>query len=161
MRAFTPSFAADGRCGFGKCFAFGQQARTQQVDSKIAVAGLEPGGLAEFLHGLQAKKCVAFDAPTALAAEQAGENVSDGVDIGRNVKTPPEQVVAGVDDQRKFFWRDNPAQAVDELGAAGAAGEDADHAALVSAAKPSRSRADLSFSESSPGFNVRAGRNSG
>ena len=90
---------ADRRRGFGKRLAFRQQARAQQVHGQVAVAGVEPGGLAELSHGLQAKKSIALHAPAALAAEQAGENVGDRIDVRGNVESPPQQVVAGVDDQ--------------------------------------------------------------
>jgi hypothetical protein len=77
------------------------------------------------------RKVSPFHAPSTLATEHAGEHIGDGVDVGRNVETPPEQVIAGVDDQRDVFGGHDLAQSVDELGAAGAAAEDADHAARL------------------------------
>ena len=137
---FHAEFFRDDGGGVGERLALGQQARTQQVHGEVAVAGVEPCGLAELSHGLQAEEGVAFHAPSALAAQHAGEHIGDGVDVGGNVEAPPEQVIAGVDDQGDFFGGHDLAEAVDELGAASAAAEDADHrlhhAALFIFARP-------------------------
>src|ERR1700733_4293579 len=131
------------------------------MNREIAVAGVEPGGFAELSHGLQAKKSIALHPPAALPAQQAGEHISNGINIGRNVQSPPEQVVAGVDDHGDFLRRDHLLQTVNKLGASCAPGEHADHAALASLARPSRSRAAASFCASSPGLDMTVGRNSG
>src|ERR1039458_650450 len=128
---------------------------------QIAIAGVKPRRLAKLPHGLQAEKSIAFDAPAALAAEQAGKNVSDGVDVRGHVESPPQQVVASVDDESDFFRWDHLPQTIDELGAARAAGEYTNHAALFSLARPSPSRAASSFSESNPDLDMSAGKNSG
>src|ERR1022692_3328168 len=128
---------------------------------QIAVAGVKPRRLAKLPHGLQAKKSIALHAPAALAAEQAGKNVSDGVDVRGHVESPPQQVVASVDDESDFFRRDHLPQTIDELGAARAAGEYTNHAALFSLARPRLSRALSSFSVSNPGLDTTADKNSG
>ena len=159
---FHSQLFADGRGGFGKRFPFRQQTRAQQMHCKIAVAGVEPRGFAELSHGLQAEKSIAFDAPAALAAEQTGENVSDGVYVWRDVEAPPQQVIAGVDDQSDFFSRDDLPQAIDKLCSAGAAGEHADHAAVSFLWQGLHGRRRLEFfREQSRSRTARAGRNSG
>src|ERR1700756_735599 len=120
---------------------------------------MEPCGLAQLPHGLQAEEGVALHAPSALAAQHAGEDVGNRIDIGRDVESPPEQIVTGVDHQRDFFSRHDLAQAIDKFCAAGAATEDADHAALR--ARPSSPVAVLSFSESNPGLASSGSTNSG
>src|SRR5581483_4572477 len=97
---------------------------------QIAVARVEPRGLAELSHGLQAEKCVALHSPAALAAQHAREHVGDGVNVGRDVESPPQKIVAGVDDKGDFFCRHDLAKAIDELCAPCSAAEDTDHAAL-------------------------------
>jgi hypothetical protein len=89
---------------------------------KIAVTGMKPDGLPHLAHGVKAEESIALHAPTALLAEFAGQHVHDGVDVGRDVKAPPEQIVAGVDDDGQVFGADEVAKSVDEFGAAGAAG---------------------------------------
>src|SRR5581483_188908 len=116
---------------------------------------MEPDRFAQLSHRLEAEKRVALDAPTALFAEQAREDVGDGVDIGRDIEAPPFQVVAGIHDDGEFFGWHNLAQTVHEFRAARAAGQNHDHAAL-------RTRsAARSFSESNPGRCRSAGTNSG
>jgi hypothetical protein len=85
---------------------------------------------------LQAEKGIALYAPATLAAKQTGENVGDGIYIRGNVETPPQQIVAGIDDQRDLFRWDHLPQTIDELGAARAAGKHTNHAALFSRARP-------------------------
>jgi len=100
------------------------------VDSEIAISGVEPDGLAELTHVLQAEKSIPLHAPAALATQHAGENVRDGVDVGRNVESPPEQIVSRIDNEREFFGGENLAQAIHKFCAAGAARQHRDHAAL-------------------------------
>src|SRR5215831_2023242 len=119
---------------------------------QIAVAGMEPCRLAELHHRLQAKEGIALHAPSALAAQHAGEHVGDRIDVGRDVKSPPHQIVARIHYQRDVFRRHDLAQSVDKLRAAGASAEDADHAALR--ASPSPPVAARNFSERRPGFAV-------
>ena len=88
---------------FGQSFALPKQFCAQQVDGEVAVAGVKPDGLAQFAHGLQAKESVALHAPAALLAEQSGQHVGDGIEIGRNVKSPPLQIVSGVDDDGEIL----------------------------------------------------------
>src|SRR5437870_2329127 len=110
---------------------------------------MKPCGLAELSHGLQAEESVSLDSPAALATQHAGKNVSDGVDIRRNVEAPPKQVVAGIDDDRNLFGRHHLAEAINEFRSARTTGENANHAALR--AKPWASVAARSFSERTPG----------
>ena len=108
---------------------------------EVAVACVEPRGLAKLPHSLQAEKSIALHAPAAFAAQQVRENISDGINVRRDVKSPPQEVVAGVDDEGDFFRRNHLPQTIDELGAARPAGEDTDHAALFLLARPSPLRA--------------------
>ena len=127
---FDAESFADSGGRLGESFAFGQQTRTKKMCGEIAVSGVEPDGFAELSHRLQAVEGVALHAPSTLVAQEIGEDVSDGIDVGRNIEAPPEKVVAGVDYESDFFGGHDLAQAIDEFCAAGAAGEDADHAAL-------------------------------
>src|SRR5882757_8002230 len=68
---------ADFCCDLGQSFPLGQQLGTQNVHRHVTVAGVEPDGLTELSHVLQAEERVAFDAPASLAAEQVGKNVGD------------------------------------------------------------------------------------
>src|SRR5689334_22156312 len=94
---------------------------------QVAIPRVKPRWLAELSHGLQAEKSVALHAPSALAAQHAGEHVSDRIDVGGNVESPPQQVIASIDDDGDVLGGHGLAQAVDKLCAAGAAGEHADH----------------------------------
>src|SRR5215831_6308547 len=97
---------------------------------EVAIACVEPCRFAELPHCLQAKEGVAFDAPSALAAQHAGEDVGNRVNIWRDVETPPHQIVACVHHESDLFGGHDLPQAIDKFRTAGAAGEDADHAAL-------------------------------
>src|SRR6202035_364966 len=99
---------------------------------EIAIAGVKPGGFAELPHGLQAEKRIALDAPSALAAEQAREDVGDRINIWGNVESPPKQIIASIHHHGDVFGRDDLPKSIDELGTAGSASKHADHAALVS-----------------------------
>src|SRR6266851_1094461 len=131
------------------------------MHGEIAITRVEPCGFAELPHRLQAEKSIALDAPATFAAEQAGENVGDGIDIRGDVKSPPQQVVTGIDHHRDFFWWNDLPQAVDELGAASAAREHTNHAALSTLARPLPSAAVCSFAASKPGREAVMGKNSG
>src|SRR5215475_11615082 len=100
------------------------------MNGQVTIAGVEPDGLPQLSHVLQAEEGVALDAPSALTAQHAGESIGNRVEVGRNVESPPEQVITGVDDDCELFGRDHLAQAVDELGSAGPACQYCDHAAL-------------------------------
>jgi hypothetical protein len=100
------------------------------VSCKVAIANAEPVWLTQLLHGLQAMKGVTANAPTALRAQNSGEDVSDRIYVRRNVKSPPLVIVAGVDDNGEFLGRQNAAQSIHKLCAACAASENGDHAAL-------------------------------
>src|SRR5271170_2050210 len=132
---------------------------------KIAIASVEPRRLAQLSHGLQAEKSISFHTPAPLAAEQAGENVGDRVDIRGDIKPPPAQVVASVDDHRDLFRRNDLAQTIHKLGSASPSGKHTDHAALfsVSLARPSLLRAARSFSVNNSGREASSssGKNSG
>src|SRR5258707_5395344 len=105
------------------------------MNREIAIPGVEPCRLAKLTHGLQAEKRIAFDAPATLAAEQTGENVGDGIDIRGDVKSPPQQIVTGIDHHRDFFRRDNLTQTIDELRSTRPPGEHTNHAALIAPAR--------------------------
>ena len=130
MRACTPILAAISADDFRQRLALLEQFRAQQVDREIAVAGVKPDGLSQVAHGLQTKKCVALDAPAAFLAQQPGQYISDGIEVRRNVQSPPFQIVSGIHDDGEIFGRNDLAQAIDKLGAARPAGEYDDHAAL-------------------------------
>ena len=83
------------------------------MDGEIAVSGVKPDGLAQFAHRLQTKKRVALDAPSVFFAEQTGEDVSDGIEVGGNVEAPPFEIVTGVYDDREVFGGDDSSQAID------------------------------------------------
>jgi hypothetical protein len=65
-------FGCDFSGDFRQRLALLEQFRAQQMDGKIAVAGVKPDGLSQVAHGLQTKKCVALDAPAPFLAEQPG-----------------------------------------------------------------------------------------
>src|SRR5690349_15201605 len=113
---------------------------------------MEPCRLAELPHGLQAKEGVALYSPSSLAAQHAGEHVGDRIDVGRDVESPPHQIVAGIHHERDVFRGHDLAKAVDKLRATRASAENADHAALR--ARPSPAVAARNFSERRPGFAV-------
>src|ERR1700688_4599740 len=98
--------------------------------SQITVANTEPRRFAEIFHCLQAVKGIAANSPSALAAQNVGEHVSNGVYVRRNVQAPPLMIVASVHDDCEFFRRNQAAEAVHKLGATRAPGKDDDHAAL-------------------------------
>src|ERR1700690_4415144 len=122
---------------------------------------MEPDGLSQIAHGLQAKESVALHAPAALFAQQSSQNVGDGIEVGGKVQAPPLQIVTSIDDDGEILGRNDLAEAIDKLGAARPAGEYDNHAAFVLPAKPSRSAAARIFSESKPGRAVTVVRNSG
>src|ERR1700735_1072215 len=128
---------------------------------KVTIAGMEPRGLTQLPHSLQAEKSISLHAPATLTAEQAAKNICNGVNVRGDIQSPPQQVVASIDHQSDFFGRDHLSQTLDEICSARAAGEHTDHAALSSLARPSVSQAAASFSVSSPGLDIAAGKNSG
>jgi hypothetical protein len=67
--------------------------------------------------------------PQPLLAELSGHHISDGIEIGRNVESPPEQVVSRIDDDRQLIGGNNLPQPIHKLGAARSAGQNRDHAA--------------------------------
>src|SRR5271170_2054571 len=87
---------ADRRSGFGQRLSLRQEFGSQQVDGEVTVADVEPNGLGKLTHGLQAKECVTLYSPAALLAEQAGHRVGDRVQVGRDIQSPPFQIVSGV-----------------------------------------------------------------
>src|SRR3954465_9154674 len=100
------------------------------MSRQITVAYAEPRLFAKPFHRLQTMKGIATHSPTALAAQQVRQYIHDGIDVGGNIKTPPNVVVTRVHDDREFFRRQNSPQAVDKLRASRPAGQDNDHAAL-------------------------------
>src|SRR2546430_6656418 len=61
------------------------------MDREITVAHLKPDGLSQMSHCLQAKECIALHAPASLFAKKSSEYVGDGIEVGRDVQSPPEQ----------------------------------------------------------------------
>ncbi len=151
----TPRREAISAVACAQGLALREKLGTVDVDRQIAVAGMEPDRFAQLSHRLEAEKRVALDAPTSLFAEQTREDVRNGVDIGRDVQTPPFQIIAGVHDDGEFFGWHYLAQAVHKFRASRATCQNDDHAAL-------RTRsAARSFSESRPWRCRSAGTNSG
>src|SRR5215469_4746103 len=130
------------------------------MDGKIAVAGMKPDGLSQLSHSLKAEEGIALHAPATLLAQQAGQNIGDGIDVGGNVKPPPFEVVAGVDDESEFVGRDDLAQTINKFGAAGSSGEDHDHAAHLRA-YPCSSAASARRFASKAGRELNRDKNSG
>src|SRR6267142_3871007 len=83
----------------GERSGLSQQLRSAQMCSQIAVAELEPTRRSQHLYALKALKVVAFQAPAAFRAQHARERVSDGIQIRRDVQSPPDEVVTSVHDQ--------------------------------------------------------------
>ena len=100
------------------------------MNCQVPITDAEPSGLAQILHGTQAVEGVAANTPTALATQNSRKDVDDGIDVRRNIEAPPVVIVARVDDDGKFFSRDDAAKAVNELRASGATREYANHVAL-------------------------------
>src|SRR4029077_20636712 len=92
--------------GFGQSFSLREQFRTKQVDGEITITHVKPDGLSQLAHGLQAVKGVALHAPATFFAEQAAENVGDGIQVGRDVQSPPLEIVAGIHDECDVLGRD-------------------------------------------------------
>src|ERR1700722_18892228 len=126
---FDSELAGDFCSGVAQGFAIGQQFGAKNMGGEVAIAGVKPGRLSELTHGVEAKESVAFHAPAALLAEFTGQHVDDGIEIRRNVESPPEQIVTGVDDDGQLIGRNNLGESIDKFCAAGAAGENRDHAA--------------------------------
>ena len=133
-RGLNAKLGGDFEGCFGESLSLTEQFGAEQMDGEVAVADVKPDGLRQFFHGLQAEKRVAFYSPAAFFAQQTGQNVGDGIEIGRNVEAPPLEIVAGVHDDGQFFGGDDLAQAIDELGAASPTGEHYDHAVVTSRA---------------------------
>src|ERR1700678_2267756 len=100
------------------------------MGGQIAIAGMKPGGLSQLPIAIQAKKRVALYSPAALLAQFSGQHVSDGIEIGGSIQSPPHQVIAGVHDNCELFGGNDLPQAVDELGASSAPSQNRYHAAL-------------------------------
>src|SRR3954447_23039171 len=110
-------------------------------------------------HRLQAEKGVALHTPASFSAQHPREHVCDRVDVGRNIKSPPEQVIACVEDDGNLFGGHGLNQAVHALRAPGAAAEHADHAALR--ASPSSPAVVRNLLDSSSDFPIANWTNSG
>ena len=66
------------------------------------------------------------DAPAALVVEEPGEHVHDRVVVGHDEEAVADGVVAGVDDDAQLARLEDLLEAVGQLRAARAAGEDDD-----------------------------------
>jgi hypothetical protein len=93
------------------------------VHGQIAVAECEEGALAERAHRVAALKGVAANAPALRFVDPPGERVRDGVEIGRDVKAPHLEVVAGVADDGELFGRYHRREPAQELRRSRSAGE--------------------------------------
>src|SRR5207302_9393068 len=101
------------------------------MDREITVAHLKPDGLSQMSHCLQAKECIALHAPASLFAKKSSEYVGDGIEVGRDVQSPLEQAVTGIDNQCQLFGCDVFAKSINELGLSRPTGQHNDHAALL------------------------------
>src|SRR4051812_30088744 len=94
------------------------------------VADVKPVRLSQLSHGLETIESIALHTPATLLAEHPGHHVSDGIDVRRNIKTPPFEVVAGIHNDSELFRRNYLMQAIDEFGATCAPAEHDDHSPL-------------------------------
>ena len=100
---------------------FAQQIGASQVSGQVKVAQAEPRGLAEARHALKAAKAIVFNAPAALDAQRIGQRIKNGIDVGRDMQSPPLDVVASIDDDSEVLGRDNVVQALHQLRSPGSA----------------------------------------
>src|ERR1035438_4896557 len=97
------------------------------MSGEIEIAETEPVRLTQMRHAVEAPEAVALDAPSALDAELSGKRVEDGVDVGRNVQSPPLDVVGGIHDDGQVIGSNGMLQSLDQFCAARPAGENNDH----------------------------------
>src|ERR1035437_5478874 len=97
------------------------------MSRKIEIAKAEPAGLPQMRHAFEAAEAVAFDAPSAIDTKLTGQRVEDGVDVGRNVQSPPLNVVAGVDNDGQVLGSNRVEKSLYKLRATGAASQNDDH----------------------------------
>src|ERR1019366_5036382 len=97
------------------------------MSGKIEIAKAEPGGLSQMRHALEAAETVALDAPSALDAELSGQSIQNGIDVGRNMQSPPLDIVGCIDDDGQIFGSNRVLQPLHQFCAAGAASENDNH----------------------------------
>jgi len=108
-----------------------QQRGAEDVGGQVAVAEAEPGLAAQQAQGLQAVEGVAPVAPAAGLVDQAGQGVGDDVQVRADVEAEELVVIAGIDDDRHLLRLHDPQEALQEAGAADAAGKNRDQARLL------------------------------
>src|ERR1035438_6448426 len=94
---------------------------------EIEIAKTEPTGLAKMRHEFETAKTVALDAPSALDAELSGQSIQNGIDVGRNMQSPPLDIVGCIDDDGQIFGSNRVLQPLHQFCAAGAASQNDDH----------------------------------
>src|SRR3954452_13339237 len=97
---------------------------------QVAVTHAEPRFFAQLFHCLQAVESITAHSPATLATQQVSKYVHDRIDVRRNIKTPPNMVVASIHDEGDLLCGKDPPQTVNKLRASSPAGQDNDHAAL-------------------------------
>ena len=68
-----------------------QSGRAPEVGREVAIAELEPGGLAQASQRAEAGEGLAGQTPATVGIRSARERVEDGVEIGRDVE--PEELL--------------------------------------------------------------------
>src|SRR5882762_5748424 len=82
---------------------------------EITVAEIEPTLAVEPAECVEGVEGLAFEAPSVLAIDHAGERVDHRVNVRRNVKPVEMLIVAGVDDDGHLARIDAPDQPAEEL----------------------------------------------
>ena len=100
--------------------------RALHVRRQVGIADHEPGRRAVALEHRVRRERVAPDAPAAFGVDQAAERIEQRVDVGADVQPVELHVVADVGDDGQLDAIAQQLEAVRELGAASAAGEERD-----------------------------------
>jgi len=104
----------------------GQQVGAPHVGGQVGITDPEPGLLAVPLELGERREGVAGDAPALLPICNAGEGVHDRVEIRTDEQPVRLRVVRHVDDHGQVAGRDDHLEAMGQLGAARAAGQERD-----------------------------------
>ena len=123
MRGPTPSARERRRVTSLERLAAGEGLRAQEVRGEVAVAELEPGLAPVAPHHLERVERLLREAPAALLVREVGQRVHHRVHVRRDVEPPVLEVVPRVHDHGERSRREGAGEAVDEAGAADAAGE--------------------------------------
>ena len=97
---------------------------------QIAVANAEPRWTSHSPHYGETFKRLALDSPTPIRAQQSRQRISNGIHIGRNVESPPFEIVPRVHDNCQLARGQDLRQSLHQLCPAGSASQNDDHAAL-------------------------------